>query len=334
MAIPVSVVIIFKDEQRFLLEAVESVFEQTSDAWELLLVDDGSTDTSGELARQQAEQHPGRVRYLQHPGQANLGMSASRNLGLAHAQGRYVAFLDADDVWLPTKLEEQVALMLAHADVGLVYGPVQLWHSWVGGPVAPPDEFCDLGVPTDTVIPPPRLLPQLLGNRYQTPTTSGSLLSREVLQRVGGAVADFQGMYEDQVLFTKVLAATSTYVSGRCWTRYRQRQDSTSARFEREVPYPEGRLHFLTWARDHLAATEVTDAEVRRALRWELLAARHPRLVRVGRRLARSSRALWPGSAADRRPRSRGQGHQDQPGFVRPADEPGNGGDGRGPVPG
>src|SRR3954470_15736661 len=111
VSLPVSVVVIFKDEERFLAEAVDSVFRQTFDGWELLLVDDGSTDASGEIAREQLARRPGHVRYLRHPGGANLGTGASRNMGAARARGRFLAFLDADDVWLPAKLAEQVALM-------------------------------------------------------------------------------------------------------------------------------------------------------------------------------------------------------------------------------
>src|SRR5437773_8185120 len=92
----VSVVVIFKDAGGFLAEAIASVLAQTFRDWELLLVDDGSTDTSSATARREAELDAGRVRYLDHPGHANRGMSATRNLGLAHARGEFVAFLDAD----------------------------------------------------------------------------------------------------------------------------------------------------------------------------------------------------------------------------------------------
>ena len=284
MTLPVSVVVVFKDEERFLGEAVDSVFAQRLDEWELLLVDDGSSDGSPEIARQQVGRRPGHVRYLQHPGGANLGIGASRNLGLEHARGRFVAFLDGDDVWLPDKLAEQSAIMDSE-DVGLVYGPVQLWHSWsqAAGPGA--DHFVDLGVSPETVVPAPRLLPQLIENRYQTPTTSGSLLRRDVLERVGGVDVRFRGMYEDQSLFTKVLAVSATYVSGRCWTRYRQREDSLSAQFEGAVPYHVGRLRYLTWAEEYLASSGLTDAEVWRVLREQQFAARHPRLSRVRQRV-------------------------------------------------
>src|SRR5262245_11303167 len=106
----VSAIIIFLNEERFLAEAVESVFAQDFRDWELLLVDDGSTDGSAGLATGFARNHPDRVRYLRHADRGNHGMSASRNLGLSHARGQFVGFLDADDVWVPNKLSEQVAV--------------------------------------------------------------------------------------------------------------------------------------------------------------------------------------------------------------------------------
>ena len=113
----VSAVVIFLDERPFLAEAIESVKAQTYGNWELLLVDDGSTDGSSEVASQAAAAASGRVRYLQHAGHRNLGMSASRNLGIEQARGEYVAFLDGDDVWLPEKLERQVALLEARPEI-------------------------------------------------------------------------------------------------------------------------------------------------------------------------------------------------------------------------
>ena len=101
----VSCITIFFNAEKFFEEAIESVFVQTYKNWELLLVDDGSTDGSTTIARNYAEHYPEKVCYLEHEGHQNRGMSASRNLGIRHAKGDYVALLDADDIWLPQKLE-------------------------------------------------------------------------------------------------------------------------------------------------------------------------------------------------------------------------------------
>ena len=125
----VSVVICFFDAERFLREAIESVFAQTFGAWELLLVDDGSRDGGPEIAREAVVARPDRVRILEHPGRENRGISASRNRGLEEARGRYVAFLDADDRWVERKLEEQVEILELCPEAAMVFGVTLDWRS-------------------------------------------------------------------------------------------------------------------------------------------------------------------------------------------------------------
>src|SRR5678816_2796983 len=96
--------------------------DRTYSDWELLLVDDGSIDRSTAIAKEYRDRYPEQVRYFEHASHSNRGKSTSRNLGLEKATGRYIAFLDADDVFLPQKLERQVALLKANPDAGMVYG--------------------------------------------------------------------------------------------------------------------------------------------------------------------------------------------------------------------
>src|SRR6476619_2393315 len=128
----VTCIVIFLDEERFLVEAIDSVRAQTYPSWEIVLVDDGSSDRSTQIARDYAQRFPDRIRYVEHPRHETRGMSAARNLGLAHARGQYVGFLDADDTWEPNKLQEQVGLLDMRPDVAMVYGRTLLWHSWRG----------------------------------------------------------------------------------------------------------------------------------------------------------------------------------------------------------
>ena len=84
-------------------------------------MDDGSTDASAGLSKQYAEKYPEKVRYLEHPGHLNRGRPRLRNLGIQHTAGEYIAFLDADDVWLPQKLEQQVAVLNEEPKAAMVY---------------------------------------------------------------------------------------------------------------------------------------------------------------------------------------------------------------------
>ncbi|MGR6970262.1 glycosyltransferase family 2 protein [Streptomyces cynarae] len=105
----VSVVIPCHDYARYLPDAVSSVVAQTFRDWELVIVDDGSTDDTAEVAKGLIARHPDRcIRLLQ---QANAGVSAARNTGIEAAAGRYILPLDADDVIAPTMLEKTVAVL-------------------------------------------------------------------------------------------------------------------------------------------------------------------------------------------------------------------------------
>src|SRR5262245_52729040 len=98
----VSVVVPTYNSARYLGAAVESVLEQSDRDLEVLVIDDGSRDETPDVMARYGPP----VRYLR---QENQGVSAARNHGLELASGRYVAFLDADDTWLPGKLNKQLA---------------------------------------------------------------------------------------------------------------------------------------------------------------------------------------------------------------------------------
>lgn len=279
---------IFLDAERFLEEAIASVLAQTYPSWELLLIDDGSTDGGTAIARHHAERRPEQVRYLEHPGHVNCGMSASRNLGLRHASGRYVAFLDADDVWVPDALAEQVDLLDRHPEAAMVYGPLSWWYGWTGRPEdRQHDNVETLGVPADTLIRPPTLLTLFIQGVASVP--SALLVRREVCERVGGFEEAFRGEYEDQVFRAKICLREPVLTSSRSWYRYRQHPDSCVAIGLRSGTAHAARRVFLEWLERYLVEQRVSDPSVWRALKWELIPYRQPRLHRLlsyGQRLA------------------------------------------------
>jgi glycosyltransferase involved in cell wall biosynthesis len=278
----VSVIIIFYNAERFFDEAIESVFAQTYDNWELLLVDDGSTDKSRSIALRYAEKHPDKVHYLEHAGRQNRGMSASRNLGIAHAKGEYIAFLDADDIWLPQKLERQLVHLSSHPDTGMTYGATQWWYSWTGKPEDRQGDFVHpLGVVPDTLIEPPSLLVQFLRNESISPCIGSVLVRSTVLERTGGFEENFRGMYEDQAFCAKICLHTPVFVSSECWHPYRQHPESASAVAHKTGRHRSARLFFLNWLASYLTDHDIKDAAVWRTLEKELWQCRHPFLTRA-----------------------------------------------------
>lgn len=111
----VSIILPTYNRAEYLGEAISSVFGQSFSNFELIVVDDGSTDRTSRLVKQFCDP---RLIYLH---QSNKGRSAARNYGLTKAVGAYIAFLDSDDVYLEGKLEQQVAYLDEHPEFGMVY---------------------------------------------------------------------------------------------------------------------------------------------------------------------------------------------------------------------
>lgn len=118
----VSVVMPCRNAGPFLSPAIESVRAQSWPHWELLIVDDRSSDGSLELARRHAAED---ARIFVLALERHGGPARARNLGIAHARGRWIAFLDADDLWMPDKLERQLAFM---REQGAVFGYTGFWR--------------------------------------------------------------------------------------------------------------------------------------------------------------------------------------------------------------
>src|SRR5678815_4002115 len=110
----VSVIIPTFNCARFLCQAINSALSQTYTDYEIIVVDDGSTDETGNLITQ----YGSKIVYLY---QSNGGVSSARNLALSRSSGEFIAYLDADDLWYPKKKKKQVAFLDSHKECGFVH---------------------------------------------------------------------------------------------------------------------------------------------------------------------------------------------------------------------
>jgi glycosyltransferase involved in cell wall biosynthesis len=217
----VSVVIPTYNRAAFLPEAVESVLKQTFRDFELIIVDDGSTDNTAEIVRTIRDR---RIRYIS---QDNRGVAAALNAGWRAAFGEFIGRLDSDDVWLPTLLQELVSTLDANVSLGLVYARAQ-WMDARG-----------------------RVLPQILGAPLRFPgETLKSLLygdsvcpmavvfRRECVERAGGYDENLIGN-EDWDLWIRMAEHCRFAYRDAILARYRTHSlnltASGSARFARLV---------------------------------------------------------------------------------------------------
>jgi glycosyltransferase involved in cell wall biosynthesis len=165
----VSIIVSAYNAEKFIRETLQSVYDQSYHNWEAIIVDDGSTDRTAEIA----ETFVTRDRRFRLFHQGNRGVSAARNAGFNFCSGSYIAFLDADDVWLEDNIESKVSL-LKNSDYGLVHSDASLIDSnsnQMGGVIHGKQGYL--------------LNSMLQWKDSSVPGPSSILLKREVVIRVG-----------------------------------------------------------------------------------------------------------------------------------------------------
>ncbi|MBI3553935.1 MAG: glycosyltransferase family 2 protein [Elusimicrobia bacterium] len=222
----ISIVIPYLNARRFFQETLESVRAQSLRDWELVLVDDGSTDSSREIAASFSRREPGKVRCAAHPGGAHRGTFASRLLGARRARADVIAFLDADDVWEPGYLEAHLRRWrrLKKAGIGLSYGPALYW--FYGRPAGARDFIHAMPCARDAVFGPGELLQNFLSSGFATaPRPSAALVGRQAVLELARfePAARRLPRYEDQFLLWGLAMRRPVAVHHDVKVRYRQR---------------------------------------------------------------------------------------------------------------
>lgn len=165
MAFFVSVIIPVWNGERYLAEAIASVLAQKHSPLELVIVDDGSTDDTREVAAKAAKKYGERIRYVEQP---HRGVAAARNLGIVTARGNVVSFLDYDDLWEPDCLPRHLAVLDARPEIEIVQGLIVQMQRAAEGSVPGECKF------------------EISSEPYQFISLSSAVYRRKVFERVGG----------------------------------------------------------------------------------------------------------------------------------------------------
>ena len=199
------------------------------------------------------------MHFLAHPGHANCGLSASRNLALRHARGEYIAMLDADDVWRPEALTRMVTLLAATPTVAFVGGNALRWYSWTHHPADDDQDYAPsiarFGLVSPALLPPPQLLQLLLQDPSASPPTCSVLLRRNWLTAVAGFVDSFRTLYEDQALYAKLALQAPVLLTDEVWANYRRHNKSVYAQMYGTEAEAASRRTFFAWLEDYAADT-------------------------------------------------------------------------------
>ncbi len=213
----ISVIIPAYNAMNYLPETLESVFKQTFTDFEILIINDGSSDNLVEWVSQIADS---RVKLIS---QVNQGVSAARNTGISNSQGEYIAFLDADDLWEPTKLEKQLNCLEANPKVGLAY----TWTAFIN----------QLSQPTGVSI-----VSHAEGNvweeilvRDMISTGSSTMIRAECFDRVGLFDSNLS-LGEDRDMWTRIAAIYPFAVIKESLTLYRRHPQNTSKTNKKIIP--------------------------------------------------------------------------------------------------
>jgi teichuronic acid biosynthesis glycosyltransferase TuaG len=214
--IEVSVIMPAYNAMNYISESIESVVQQTYPHWELIIIDDGSTDKTKEIVAPYLTADC-RIKYLWQP---NGKQGKARNNGLRHANGKYVAFLDADDIWLPNKLHTQLKEIEEHR-VDLVFSDAYIFES------LPVDKFRKMNTVTGLFKGKEAIMQMLEINRIPILTV---IVKKEALEKVGGfSEKEAIQNNEDYHLWLKLLLDGYTfYASPEITSAYRDHLGSVT----------------------------------------------------------------------------------------------------------
>jgi glycosyltransferase involved in cell wall biosynthesis len=196
----ISVVIPVYNGERFIGEAIQSVLDQTCQAFEIIVVDDGSADATEVMIGEISSPIP--VRYYR---QENHGAGAARNLGVSVARGDWVAFLDADDVWFPQKLAEQITYVQSHSEASFVYSNAQVTDE-AGRPIGS--------------IRRPEIERQIFDNDQPFAQLSTVLMRKDLFIQAGGFPPKLR-LYEDVALYARITNLTAMHFMPSYLSTYR-----------------------------------------------------------------------------------------------------------------
>lgn len=284
----VSVITNFYNTEKFLSEAIESVIVQTYLNWELILVDDGSTDKSSSVAKEYTTKYPGKIFYYEHESHLNKGTSASRNLGIKKSSGIFMAFLDADDVYLNNRLEKAIKIFIKYPEIGSVISATKYWYSWDQEPEQ--KDFIQTLEIQEGVYFPPELLKLFLTKKAAVPCMGGLTVKKELITSSCWFEDEFTGMYDDHVFYSKLILNSEVFVDNNFYDLYRQHNNSCYSVSKSTNTVYQFEDKYLRWLSIYII--KYNYPEIQKIIKRQLKMLSYPGVYNVFRRINKVRRKI------------------------------------------
>jgi len=240
----ISVVIPMFNAERTIKETLFSVSQQSHDSFEILVVDDGSTDGSRRIVEDIARKSHGRITVLEHAGNTNRGLSLSRNLAIEHARGEFLVFLDADDTIHREKFAHDLRILRSHPEAAAVVGRALWWWDGSGERDAHLEIIFQ---PKNRIVHPP----EFFNATFQTetggcPCIHSWMVRRSAIDKIE-PFDPYVMTYEDQKFLAELSLRFSIYVASACLCDYRRKEATLGATAVASGTDPIARSRFLDW---------------------------------------------------------------------------------------
>jgi glycosyltransferase involved in cell wall biosynthesis len=235
----VSVIIPLYNRIRYIEACLQSVLGQTYLDFEVIVVNDGSTDHGPEIVRKYTAKYPNIIRLLEHGDGGNHGVAISRNLGIKNAESGWIAFLDSDDLWLPRKLEKQMYAVETFPEIGVVYSKSSFVDE--SGRQTQVSGMVEFGKgPVSTVG---WIFSKLTKENFIP--TSTVLVRKDYLQKIGCFAEGPRYEFEDWIAWSKLAYYYDFHFIPEVLTLYRIHTDTFSYSRFSSGEHLEAQLHYI-----------------------------------------------------------------------------------------
>lgn len=253
----ISVITPLYNKERYISDCIQSVLMQSFENWEMLIVEDGSIDGSRTILESYAKKYHQKIIPLYHNDGANHGVSASRQLATKHARGDFLAYLDADDLWMPEKLTHDAHILISNPSAAAVVSRTLFW--WEDG--SHKAEIDNVAPTYNKLFRPKELFKYLFGGghiKIVPPCTCSVTIRRSAIAEMS-PWDNAYSVAEDVKYFSELYYKFPIFVSQHILSEYRRLHDGAWSSGLRDGTDAQAHIRLNEWLGEFPRAAELTE---------------------------------------------------------------------------